>query len=313
MPYVICFLFYEISSFLKGAFIISFQTYPLNTVFDVTDLVNISYYKLPKRYEFPGESHEFWELLYVDRGELTVAAGDSAFCLKAGEMVFHCPFEFHSFRVTGQDPVNVIVISFYCQSVHMRRFEHRILFLHQAEKQCLTALVAESAAAYIHFDNEAPRVDLRKKDTAPFGSDQLIRAGLEQLLIHCRRRDDNISIRNRAVATNQQRNCERITAQARAYLDAHLSEKITLEQLAETLGISLSHLKRVFKEQTGRSVMAYLTDQRISEAKRLIRQDNDNFTQVGAAVGYESIYYFSALFKKQTGMTLTEYARSVRP
>ncbi len=62
----------------------------------------------------------------------------------------------------------------------------------------------------------------------------------------------------------------------------------------------------------GRSVVNYLTDLRLGQAKRMIREGNLNFTQVAEYVGYDSIYYFSALFKKRTGMTLTEYAKSLK-
>ena len=45
-----------------------YQKYKLDSVFTVTDLVNVSYYKLPRSYEFPGESHDFWEFIYITRG-----------------------------------------------------------------------------------------------------------------------------------------------------------------------------------------------------------------------------------------------------
>ena len=57
----------------------------------------------------------------------------------------------------------------------------------------------------------------------------------------------------------------------------------------------------------------YLTALRIGQAKRLIQEGRLNFTQVAEAVGYDSIYYFSSLFKKQTGMTLSEYSKSLKP
>ena len=76
--------------------------------------------------------------------------------------------------------------------------------------------------------------------------------------------------------------------------------------------ISITQLKRIFKEQTGTTIITYLTNFRIGEAKRMIQEGNLNFTQIAEAVGYDNIYYFSTLFKKNTGMTLTEYSKSVR-
>ena len=82
--------------------------------------------------------------------------------------------------------------------------------------------------------------------------------------------------------------------------------------MAAALGVSVSQLKRVFREQVGQSVISYLTALRIGEAKRLIRQGNLTFTQIAECVGIESIYYFSNLFKKQTGMSPTEYEKTLK-
>ena len=103
-----------------------------------------------------------------------------------------------------------------------------------------------------------------------------------------------------------------LAQQARDYLAAHYSEAITLPSLAAALGISVSQLKRVFHEQIGQSMVRYLTALRIGEAKRLIREGNLTFTQIAERIGIESIYYFSNLFKKQTGMSPTEYEKTLK-
>ena len=56
--------------------------------------------------------------------------------------------------------------------------------------------------------------------------------------------------------------------------------------------------------------MSYLTDHRMAAAKKLIAAHELTFTEIAAAVGYDSIYYFSTQFKKQTGMTPTEYSKT---
>ena len=97
-----------------------------------------------------------------------------------------------------------------------------------------------------------------------------------------------------------------------SYIRSHYAEKLTLEALAAQVNISVSQLKRTYKDQTGSSVIAYLTKVRISEAKRLIRESNHNFTQIAELTGYDNIYYFSRRFKEETKMTPTEYALSLR-
>ena len=79
--------------------------------------------------------------------------------------------------------------------------------------------------------------------------------------------------------------------------------------MAASQNISISQLKRIFKEHTGDSVITYLTALRIKEAKRMIQESSLNFSQIAVAVGYDNIYYFSSVFKKHTGITLVEFRR----
>lgn len=289
-----------------------FQSYKFTPVFTVTEFINISYYKLPRDYAFSGESHPFWELIYVDKGELVVTAGDNQFLLKSGELAFHCPHEFHSFRTASQSMVNIIIISFHCDSICMKAFENKILFLHYAEKQCLSTIVKEAESSFEHFDQTPPLIDMRKRDDAPFGSEQIICTSLEQLFILIYRRDDNIHIADRSMPFKRLRRHEEFAMEIKDHLNRHFSEHITLQILSDKYNISISQLRHIYKEQTGTTIMADLTGIRISEAKRMIRENNLNFTQIAEAVGYDNIYYFSNQFKKHTGMTPTEYSKSVR-
>ena len=289
-----------------------YTLHKIDHLYFVTHLVNLSYYKLPKDFVFEGESHDFWELIYVDQGEVEIAAGNTQYLLKAGELAFHCPNEYHNVVNHEHNSANILVIAFCCHSQHMKSLEHRILFLGPQEKQCLALISKEADTAYRHFDNVAPQIDLTKREDAPYGSDQIIETALEQLFIYICRRNENIRFEDRGIPTHHLHHHAELAAQAVSWLNDHLREKITLSILAEALNVSVSQIKRVFRDQLGTTVVAFLTDLRISEAKRLIREREYNFTQIAEAVGYDNIYYFSTQFKKQTGMTPTEYSRSVR-
>ena len=281
-----------------------YQIYSMTPVFSVTEFVNISYYKLPKDYSFPGESHEFWELIYVDQGELIVTVDENSFLLKEGELAFYRPHSIHSAYVESENSVNIMIISFYCDSTYMQTFENRILFLHYMEKQYLSAIAKEAECAFEHFDNAPSKIDMRKKSSAPFGSEQMICTNLEQLLISIYRRNDNIHIQERSVPFKRLHHQKELSLQVKDYLKTHFHEKLTLDVLADKYCISTSRLRVIYKEQMGTTVMSDLTAIRISEAKRMIRENNLTFTQIAEEVGYNNIYYFSTHFKKCTGMTL---------
>ena len=296
---------------------VQYKIHKLKTDFSISDLVNVSYYTLSKDFLWSGESHEPWEMVYVDKGEMVITAGTDTYLLKSGEAAFHCPHEFHNLRTSGQKAANVIVICFRCDSPIMQAFERKILSLNAQEKACLASIIQEAEATFCHFDNvysheEAPCVDLVPRSSIPFGAQQIIKNLFEYFLILIYRHKDTIHFDARAVPINQLHHHAQIAVKVQEYLSEHYAEKITLELLAEKQNISISQLKRIFKEHTGDSVIPYLTNLRIKEAKRLVQESSLNFSQIAVAVGYDNIYYFSSVFKKHTGMTLTEYSKSLR-
>ena len=287
-----------------------FRPVSLETIFNVDAVVNLSYYRLNKDYQFPGEKHDCWEFIYIDRGSLIVTAGTQTYFMKSGELAFHCPNEFHAFQSIGQS--DVIVVSFYCSSPAMEHLKQKVLFLHRKEKDHLKMLVDESQQVYQHFDNIAPKINMQTREDAPLGGEQLIKNYLEQLLIYICRRDDNVKFSQRAVSARSSTQGLILSQRIQDYLQEHYTQKLSLQALANEMGVSISQIKRIFREQIGQSMVAYVTGLRITQAKRLIREGTLNFSQIADAVGYESIYYFSATFKKQTGRTPTEYQRSLK-
>lgn len=291
---------------------IEYQKNKLKEVINITHIINVTYYKFSKNYVFEGEAHDFWEFVYIDKGELIIAAGNFQYILKAGELVFHKPNEFHSIHATGKIAANATVVSFVCHSSCMKSFEHKILFLNDFEKHCLSMALSEAEQTYKPLQTAPPIISLQKQKSAPFGGDQLIKSGLEQMLIHIYRRQDSIHIRQRTIYSNQHLNYQQIIKNIKELLEVNLSKKITLDLISNELKISVSQVKKIFKQETGLSIITYLTNLRIDESKRLIHESTLNFTQIAEQVGYENIYYFSKVFKENTGMTLTEYSLSIK-
>lgn len=289
-----------------------FLLHSLAPIYSVTHLVNVSSYHLPADFTWPGEQHDFWELVFVDRGEVTVCANENRYLLKAGEMVFHRPNEFHNVLPYCGKPADIIIIAFVCSNPQMSAFEQRFTRLGGEERDCLARIVKEAEKTYVFFENKPPVVRLIRRDDAPTGAEQLIRCELEQMLIYMLRRNENIPMKVRILSSNNANHNAMLSQCAEDYMHQHYGERLTLKDIAASLNISVSQLKLVFREQTGASVIGYLTDLRMKEAKRLIRENQYNFTQIADIVGFESIYYFSSRFKRVTGMTPTEYARTLR-
>lgn len=89
-------------------------------------------------------------------------------------------------------------------------------------------------------------------------------------------------------------------------------EALTLESIAEELMTSPSHLSRKFKQEVGMSIKNYINLKRIEHAKILLDQGNESITDIAFMVGYNSLNYFSTVFKNVTNMTPREYMRNRR-
>lgn len=87
--------------------------------------------------------------------------------------------------------------------------------------------------------------------------------------------------------------------------------EISLDGLSKQLGISPQYFSRLYKNETGRNFIEYLTDIRMMKAKKLIRDGGHSIKEVCYMVGYSDPNYFSRLFKKLEGKSPTEYAREL--
>ena len=279
---------------------IQHPTHQLNTDVSVTGLISISCPKLPAHFIQHDHRHVFRELVYVDNGAMMVTAEGRSHLLKAGELMILPPNMLHTLQAHDQKPASIILIAFCCDSPMMQTLEEKALRLDQREKQCLSQILWETETGYARPDDTTLHADLQPLEDAPFGCGQMIKNMLELLLILLCRGN-----------TSQNHHHTQAVQQVQEYLHAHYREHITLEMLADQQGISITQLKRIFKEQTGTTIITYLTNFRIGQAKQMIQKGDLNFTEIAVAVGYDNIYYFSTLFKKHTGMTLTEYSKAV--
>ncbi len=91
------------------------------------------------------------------------------------------------------------------------------------------------------------------------------------------------------------------------YLAARLDEKVSLEELADLVGLSRYHLLRVFKRSTGMTPHAFHTQLRIDHARGLVREGLP-FAEVAAATGFVDQSHFTTTFRQYVGATPGQYA-----
>ncbi len=280
-----------------------------DNVLKIDNLYTIHYFEYAKDYAFYGERHDFWEMVYIDRGEAGIVADTSGYTLSQGYAVFHKPGEYHNIWANKKF-ANSVIITFTSQSESMNFFKNKILFFDDESKYLLSKILGE---AKNYFEEPLNIVELKKmtkQKNAPFGGEQMIRRYLEELLIHLIRAGHNaLPPKSDSVAAEEGQ--QKIVDSVISFLKDNIENPITLDNVVENIAFSKTYLKALFRKKTGSTIMKYLTRLRMDRARQLLSDGNFTVSEISGLCGFSTVHYFSNTFKKETGMTPTEYAKTV--
>ena len=100
-------------------------------------------------------------------------------------------------------------------------------------------------------------------------------------------------------------------AMIKEYLDSHFTDdELSIKDISEHIFLSASYACTLFKNETGKTLNQYITEYRIDKAKELLLDPRNRIGDISRNVGYSDSNYFGKTFKKQVGMTPSEYRDS---
>lgn len=281
----------------------------LEKIFQIDSIVTIHYFEYMSDFVFSGETHDFWEFLYVDKGKVSVQTDDRQYTLTTGDIIFHKPNEFHAIESISKKAPNLVAASFYCTSPSIKLFSNFHCTLTLEERTLISKIITESKNTF-SSPLYLPSVEQVKiSENAPFGSQQLISLYLELLLITLKRNHLENSISTSFVHSSVRNN---LPEEISAFMKRHICDAMTVYSICETFSISRSTLHTLFTAKYHYSPMAYFHKLKMDYAKELLRSEKMNCTEVAHYLSFSSLQYFSKQFKKATGMSPLEYISSVK-
>ena len=157
---------------------------------------------------------------------------------------------------------------------------------------------------------------LTRSKNAEFGAEQIVKTSLEYLVISLIRRHmapSQVETSQVPPLLNKVPNQNRIQIinMILSVLTENLNRKLSLSAICQKTSFSRSYLERVFYEEMNCGIKQYFMHMKIERAKELISEQVHTFTEISSMLGFNSIHYFSRSFKKETGMTPTEYQHSI--
>lgn len=290
----------------------NFTRISFNKIFNVEKIITLFYMEFSKSFYYDGEKHDFWEMVYIDKGEMICTADKKRFVLKSGEMTFHKPNEFHNLSGDNNVAPNVSIITFECKSRAMKHFEGKIFQLSSEEKALLSSLFSEGLSCYRLVDERNPLLQkMERIENAPFGSSQMTKNLLEIFLIKLSRNTDTVTKKARQSYIIDGMDVPYNVKEIIDYLKDNIYGRITIKDISRALGKSESTIKQLFSLYRKSGLIKYYNQLKINEAKKLLREGKYNITQISDMLCFDNPQYFSKSFKAFTKMTPSEYKKSI--
>ncbi len=287
--------------------------FPLTQVKNDIELLgfhNIYYFEFGKNHYHAPEKHDFWEMVYVDKGKILANTNGYICTLDEGQAIFHGPGEMHSHVSNKEVANNMLVVSFSCKSEGMNYFSGKTFSLDKTGKTLLSLFINEAKKALGNisgdFHDNAP-LDF---SSAAFGSCQLMMYHFTEFLIKLLRGDAHVtSNADLSVLRSDAKND--VMEAIIDYLKENVYNDITLDDICGKFFMRKSRLSVVFKEYTGKSPIHYFKYLKIEQAKKLLREENLTVSQICDMLKYSGIHNFTRSFKATTGFSPTGYKKSV--
>ncbi len=238
----------------------------------------------PDQTNFERHCHDFFELLYILRGEGKYVIEGVEYPIRSGMLCLIPPFEYHYVCPKSSSPYERYVLHF--DRALLPKTLLQLPQLSAPGGACFSAeCIADTPvpAAFSAMERVPELSEDEKKST-------LLASSVAQiLLLLSLLPPDSPDTMDSAVVPRMIR-----------YLNAHLTDEVSLDVLAQEFFVSKYHLCRVFHEQTGVSVFTYFNTKRIALAQQLLA-DGENATVVAARLGFRDYSTFYRAYKKITG------------
>lgn len=263
----------------------------ISSSLDISEIYTKFYQEKGTNYNFSGEKHSYWELTYVDKGELLTTIDGVSYHLKQGDLIFYAPMQFHTQSTFEKISSSYLTINFKMNFNHADLLCNKIFSLQRDSYFIVTKLIEELSNDNLY-------------------SNDLSLCYLKQLIIQMLRLD-NSQFHSKPTTHMQQTYENELLNDILLYIDNNIYEKISVSTLCEHFCISTSMLHSLFRKNMNNTAKNYINELKLSKSKELIRNSTHTLSEISEMLGFSSIHYFSKKFKSYFNISPTEYSKSI--
>ena len=263
----------------------------ISSSLDISEIYTKFYQEKGTNYNFSGEKHSYWELTYVDKGELLTTIDGVSYHLKQGDLIFYAPMQFHTQSTFEKISSSYLTINFKMNFNHADLLCNKIFSLKRDSYFIVTRLIEELSNDNLY-------------------SNDLSLCYLKELIIQMLRLD-NSHFHSKPTTHMQQTYENELLNDILLYIDDNIYEKISVSTLCEHFCISTSMLHSLFRKNMNNTAKNYINELKLSKSKELIRNSTHTLSEISEMLGFSSIHYFSKKFKSYFNISPTEYSKSI--
>lgn len=249
-----------------------------------------SYYQIKKApYYFAHDSHLYWELTVVESGTLKTEIDGITYTLEKNQAIYYGPSQIHTQQV-DEGVCTYLTFMFEIYPIHPRLY-NRVFTLKSKQVRLLQKIIDYS--------------DSLEKDLYT----EFYINHLKEFVLHTLTIDEKTEV----VSSNAPRfnYDDEMMNKVLEFIEANLYGQLQVATICKEIGLSRATVQNLFKKQFNLTPKAYINHLRLKESKILINQYKYTFSEIADLLGYANIHYFSRSFKREFGITPSDYAKSL--
>lgn len=262
-----------------------------------------------RSFTYPWHFHSEFEIIYVEKGYGQCIIGDNIIdytdntLIMFGSEIPHCMQSSPEYKTDESLRVNGCIIQFE-KDFMQYSFRHYIQFIN------INKLLDESARGIkFNIKNKPGIRTLLDKIPTTEGVEQILLflELLHNLSLITKKEYGASPNYNPIPAEFKNKKIEKIIS----FINKTYTRNITLYDISSFAAMNPTSFCRYFKEKTGKTLVQYITDMRIGYACKLLSNDRFNISEISSECGFESVIHFNRCFKKNTGITPTEFRKKI--
>ncbi|MBQ9990910.1 MAG: helix-turn-helix transcriptional regulator [Lachnospiraceae bacterium] len=250
-------------------------------------------------YRFRGESHDYYEITYVDRGCLRTTIEDTEYILQEKELLVYGPGQFHTQSIAEGESCSYVTIIFSMENLILRdQDEENKLLLNKIfpyDKKIyslIKSFVQESSSQLPYLNT-------------------LLLCLVQEIVIRLLQSEFSDHKEERPIAITRQHYQDELLERILSHIEENICEPLTIAEICQRFSLSRSSLQLLFKENLDQTPKKYISDLKLEKSCQMIRENKYTLSEIALMLGFNSIHYFSRAFAQKYHMAPSEYSKQM--